>query len=100
MTSAPASSSPHGTPSFVALKMPESSRLDRVEDPGREIADVDELRVPVRRSGREDLAAALEPLRPVREAAGRVVRPDDQPRPDDQRAFAEHPLDLCSRRAP
>ena len=94
MTSAPASSSLQATPSFVALKIPERPRSTRVEDPVGQVADVDELRLPLGRSGREDLAAAREPARPVGEAAGRVVRPHDQTRPDDQRALAEDPLDL------
>ncbi len=94
VTSAPASSSPHGTPSFVALKIPESPRLDRVErsrsrDRGRRRTA---RAAPAAR--RKDLAAALEPPRPVREPAGRIVRAHDQPRPHDQSALAEHPLDL------
>jgi len=36
-------------------------------------------------------------MRPVREAAGRIVRTDDQARANDQRAVAEHVLDLAFR---
>jgi hypothetical protein len=44
------------------------------------------------RSRREHRASARGPHRPVREPVGRIVRADDEARPDDQRAFAEHLL--------
>ena len=71
------------------VERPGEPLLDAVHDPVGQVADVDELGEPLGRSRREDLAAAGEPPRPVGEAAGRVVRPDDQAGPDDQRALAE-----------
>src|SRR5207248_10696916 len=60
--------------------------LDEPDDPRRKIADVDELDEALGRPGREDLAAAGEPLGPVREPVGGVVRPDDQAGPHDERS--------------
>ncbi len=41
---------------------------------------------------RENVAASRNAMRPVREAAGRVVRADDQARTNDERAVAERVL--------
>ena len=76
------------------VERPGEAVLDAVHDPLGQVADVDELGEPLGRSRRDDLAAAAEPPRPVGEAAGRVVRADDQAGSDDQRALAEDALDL------
>ena len=47
----------------------------------------------VGRAGREHVPAARDAVRPVREAAGGVVRTDDEPRPHDERRVAEGLLD-------
>ena len=94
MTRAPASSSAHASPSLVALKVPLRPLLDGVDDPLREVAHVDELRLSLGRAGPEDLAAPRQPVRPVGEAAGRIVRADDEPGSHDQASVAEDLLDL------
>ena len=40
-------------------------------------------------AGREHLTTASDAVRPVREATRRVVRPDDEPRANDERALGE-----------
>ena len=62
------------------VERPGETLLDAVDDPLGQVADVDELSEPIGRARGEDLAAAAEPARPVGEAAGRVVRADDQTR--------------------
>ena len=59
------------------------------DDPLREIPHVDGLSLPLGRRRGEDLASACEAVRPVREAAGRIVRADDQPGANDESAFAQ-----------
>ena len=70
-----------------------------VDQPARQVADVDELDGSLARSRDEDFAAACDPVGPVREAPGGVVRADDEPRADEcmavrnrlrDRTFAEH----------
>ncbi len=77
--------------------------LAQRDDPLAEVANVDRLRRVGRRRGGEDLASSGNPVGPVREAAGWVVRPGDEPRPDDERAVGEHvddrPLAECLQRA-
>ena len=68
---------------------PADVALAEIDDPGREIAHVDELRLTVGWCGREHLASACEAVWPVGEAPGRIVRPDDQAGTDDERALAE-----------
>ena len=63
------------------VERPGVALLGGTDDPGGEVADVDDLHRPPRGPGDEDVAAAGDPVGPVREAAGRVVRADDQPRP-------------------
>ena len=63
--------------------------LGRRDDPVGEVANVDELHRLVGRGRREHAASLGHASRPVREAVGRIVRPDDQPRSDDERALAE-----------
>src|SRR4029079_18567210 len=62
--------------------------LARTEHPPREIPDVDELRRAVGRAGREYFPSARDSVWPVREAAGRIVRADDEARADDERTRA------------
>ena len=78
----------------VALNAPERSSSTQPDHPVGEVADVDHLHGPLGRCGREDRPAALDAPRPVREAVGRVVRPDDQARPDEDRPVAEGAFDL------
>ena len=63
--------------------------LGRRDDPVGEVANVDELHRLVGRGRREHAATLGDASRPVREAVRRIVRADDQPRPDDERALAE-----------
>jgi hypothetical protein len=60
-----------------------------VHHPGGEVADVDELDAALGRARREDLAAALEPVSPVGETPGRIVRADDQTGSHAQAALPE-----------
>ena len=64
---------------------PGAPGLGRVDDPARQVADVDHLDRVVGRAGREHLAAVAcvaQPERPVGEPAARVARADDQAGPD------------------
>ena len=63
--------------------------LDAEDHPLGQVADVDELRPPLGWPRREDLAAALDPARPVGEAPGRIVRPGDQAGPDAEAVLLE-----------
>src|SRR5687768_4859727 len=65
------------------------STLAERDDPFAEVANVDRLGRLVRRCGGEDVASPREPMRPVREASGRVVRPGDQARSDDECALGD-----------
>ena len=86
-----------------------SAGPDRVEDPGEPVSAERRIHSArsrastsctgwARGSGASDVAAAGEPCDPVREAVGRVVRPDDQPgahrerraRGAPRRALGEH----------
>ena len=78
------SSSPHATPA-----------VRRVERPAVRVSHEPTIQSPRSRTsinctcrsggaGREHVAAARDPVRPVREAAGRIVRPDDQARAHDR----------------
>ena len=94
VTSAPASSVPQATPSFVALNVPERpcSTPSRIQSARSRTSTNC-----ASRSGAP--GARISPpratsVRPVGEAAGGIVRPNDQTRPDDQRALSEHALDL------
>ena len=53
--------------------------LGDADEPGPEVAHVDDLDGAAGIAGRQHLAAARDAHRPVREPPGRVVRPDDQP---------------------
>ena len=87
------SRSPKRIGSPVALNVPPTPVGRRPHDPAREIADVDELHGVVGRARREHLAASRDAVRPVREAARRVVRPDDEARAHDEGGVAEGLLD-------
>ena len=63
--------------------------LAELEQPGAEVAHVDELHLAALPPRREHLAAAGDPARPVGEAAGRVVRADDQAGADAGAAAGE-----------
>src|SRR4029453_19001607 len=62
----------------------------RAHDPIAEVADVDELDAAFGRCGDEDVPAAREAVRPVREPPRRIVWADDEPRASDEGAVAEH----------
>ena len=55
----------------------------------RHVARVDERHRIVGRPGRQHLAAAFDPHRPVREPVRQIARTHDQPRPYDERAIAK-----------
>ena len=69
------------------------ARSQSATDPLGEVAHVDHLRGAFGRAGRENLSTARDAVRPVGEAAGGVVRPDDEPRANDERSLAEHVAD-------
>lgn len=68
---------------------PGNVALAQVDDPLAEIPHIDELRLPFARSRGERLTSARETAGPVCEAAGRIMRTDDQARPDDERPLVE-----------
>src|SRR5262252_2112394 len=75
------------------VERPAATGFGHVQDPGGLVASVDELDVPLGIARAEHLAAAAQADRPVREAAGRVERADDQTRTDDQRPRTEDARD-------
>ena len=83
------SSSSQVTSRFAALKVPSTRSLAEMDDPLPEVAHVDELHLALGRRRREHLAAPRDAMGPVGEAAGRVVRADDQPGADDRVRAAE-----------
>ena len=65
--------------------------LDQADDPGAEVAHVDELqRLVIAQVGHQHLAAFEGAPRPVAEAAAAVAGPDDQAGTDDQGVLAEY----------
>ena len=66
-----------GMGGVVCAALPRLAERDR---PLGEVAHVDHLRGAFGRAGRENLSTTGEAVRPVREAAGGVVWPDDEPR--------------------
>ena len=77
----------------MALKRPPVLLFGEVDQPTRQVADVDELDGLLGRSRDEDFAAAGNPVGPVREAPGRVVRADDEPGADERVAVRDRLLD-------
>ena len=74
-----------GRPRPTPSKSPGVRLLRAAHDPRGQVAGVDHLHLVLRVGRRQRLAALGQPLRPVREAAGRVVGADDQPGPDHRR---------------
>ena len=83
----------------MALKRPPVLRSERSINQLAEVADVDELDRPLGRARDEDFAAAGDPVGPVREAPGRVVRTDDEPGADERMAARESSPRPRARRA-
>jgi hypothetical protein len=69
--------------------------LDQADDPGGEVAHVDELqRLVVAQVGHQHLAAFERAPRPVAEAPAAVARADDQAGTNDESVLSEHLLHL------
>src|SRR5919197_2120958 len=64
---------------------PDGAAFDYLDGPLGEIAHVDELDRVESVAGREGLASALNPYRPIGEPVRRILRPDDEPGPDSGR---------------
>ena len=99
---AAASSSPSSSGRAGPTRVEDAGRppLGHVQQPGRQVAHVDHLRLRLRPPRRQHAAALGHPRRPVREAVGGIVGADDQPRPDHQRAPRQRPLAPPARTAP
>ena len=71
---------------------PSGPLLDHGQHRCGKVADVDELHRPLGGAGSDHRAAARHSPRPVHVAVRRIVRPDDEAGPNDERSFAEHVL--------
>ena len=78
----------------MAVAVADDTALREVEDPARGVARINHLHLGVEVAGRQDISAARDPHRPVRETLGRIERADQKAGTINERTVAKGALYL------